>query len=188
MSDSILTDYLQELMQMDIPTLSKEEEHKLSAQIQSGDFKALDTLVTHNLRLVVYMVSRMTAWRHSKVPVEDIIGCGNEALVLAAKKWTPTKNNGFASYAGEYIRRYVTRELDNTERTIRLPINIVQGIKKMNYTARELTQILGRTPTVKEIANMMGVSDKKIHQLRGYINREPISLDDTINTQEDEHD
>ena len=187
-ANNILTDYLQNLMRIDIPTLPKEEEHRLSELIQEGDDLALDKLVRHNLRLVVFMVTKMSAWRHSKVPVEDIIAMGNEALLLAAKKWRPTKNNGFASYAGEYIRRYVLRELDNTERTIRLPVNIVQAIKKMNYTERELTQILARKPTIKELANMMGVSDGKVNQLKAYIGREPISLDHLNNTQEDENE
>ena len=161
-TNTILTDYLQGLMRIDIPPLSKEEEHELSRRIQDGDEVALDKLVKHNLRLVVFIVTKLSAWRHSKTPEEDLIGLGNIALLLAASKWKPTKGNGFASYAGEYIRRYVTRELDNTERTIRLPINILQSIKKMNYTSRQLTQILGRNPTVRELASMMEVSENKI--------------------------
>lgn len=192
MSDnSILTDYLQEMMQEDIPVLTKNEEHILSALIQSGDEGALDKLIRHNLRLVVFIVTKMTAWRHSKVPVDDIIGMGNEALVLAARKWVPTNNSGFASYAGEYIKKFVTRELDNTERTIRIPIHILQSIKKMNYAERKLTQILGREPLTHELAEIIGVSDSRISQLKGYVSREPISLDglnDGNNQEEDRDD
>lgn len=174
-NNDILSDYLQGLF--GIEPLDKAEEHRLAKLIQEGDEEALDKLVTHNLRLVVYMVTKMSAWQYSKTPVEDILAMGNMGLILAAKKWVPTKNNGFASYAGNYIRRYVTRELDNTSDTIRLPINIKEQIKKMNYTERTLTQVLGRKPKTSEVASVAGFSVSKVNRLKGYISREPISLD-----------
>jgi DNA-directed RNA polymerase sigma subunit (sigma70/sigma32) len=61
-------------------------------------------------------------------------------------------------------------------------------IKRMNFTERELTQILGRKPTTKEIAHMMGVTDSKVNQLRGYVSREPVSIESLNNAQEDEND
>jgi RNA polymerase primary sigma factor len=170
----------------DIGALTKQQEYKLSECIKKGDKDALNTLIRHNLRLVVYMLRKTTAWQHSVVPPEDLVQMGNVALILAAQKWTPTKNARFASYAGNYILRHVTRELDNSERIIRLPINIVEAIKKMNYIERQLRQSIGREPKIKELAEAMNVSSRRISQLRGYIQREPISLEAFLNDKHEE--
>lgn len=176
--DDIKSDYLQELVELDIPTLPLKYEHELGKRIQQGDEGALDELIHHNLRLVPYMVSKkMTAWHHGKTPLEDLIGMGNEALVLAARKWVPKNGVRFSSYACFFIRRFVLRELNNTENIIRLPVNIMLAIKKMRYEERVLSQILGREPTVAELAKVLNVKTSRIHQLRGFLSREPISLD-----------
>jgi len=185
-SNDLLTTYLQGMLRKGLKTLTKAEEYDLATQIANGDKKALETLIQHNLRLVVFILRKMPAWTYSNVPVEDLIQMGNEGLILAAQKWTPTNNAGFASYAGQYIQRHVTRQLDNSERLIRLPVNIVEAIKRMNYTERKLKQTLGREPTPKELANMMDVPTKHIGQLKGYIQREPVSLDTIMNDMHDE--
>ena len=181
-----LTSYLQGMMAEDIRGLTKEEEYALAERIAQGDRVALDALIRHNLRLVVYMMRKTTAWQHSSIPPEDLIQLGNVGLVLAAKKWVPTKNARFASYAGNYILRYVTRQLDNTERTIRLPINVVESVKKMSYVERQLKQVLGREPKIQELANEMGVSTRKVSQLKGYVLREPVSLEGFLNDKQED--
>lgn len=173
--NDILSDYLQSLYGIEL--LSTEEEHQLAEKIAQGDEDALDRLVMHNLRFVVFVVRKMTAWQHGKVPVEDMIGMGNEALFFAARKWTPKNNARFATFAKSFIEKGVRRELDNTANIIRLPINIMEQVKKLNYTERSLTQLLGRKPTTSELAKVMNMPESKIHQLHGYIAREPISLD-----------
>jgi len=173
--NDLLSDYLNALY--GIEPLSTEEEHKLAARIAQGDALALDKLITHNLRFVVYVVRKMTAWTHGKVPVEDMIAMGNEALFKAARRWTPTNNAKFATFAKSFILKDVRRDLDNTANLIRLPINIMEQVKKLNYNDRVLFQLLGRKPKPSELAKVMGMSESKVHQLQGYINREPISLD-----------
>jgi len=176
--NDIKSDYLQELMRIDIPKLPMEYEHELGHRIAKGDDEALDELVKHNLRLVPYMVSsKLTAWHHGKMPLEDLIAMGNEALLLAAMKWTPKKNVRFSSYACVFIRQHVLRELNNTENAIRLPVNIMLDIKRMNYNEQTLTQILGRKPTVQELAKILSTTTARIYQLKGYLTREPISLE-----------
>ena len=177
--NDIKTDYLQSLY--GIPTLSVEEEHRLAKLIAQGDDEALEKLVTHNLRFVPHVVTKMTAWQHGKMPLEDILAIGNEMLLIAAKRWKPYKDVPFAGYARPFIERGVRRELDNTSNIIRLPINIMEELKRMNYNERALSQVLGRKPTVSELATMIGCSPMRIHQLRGYISREPISLDNLNN-------
>jgi RNA polymerase primary sigma factor len=180
----IKTDYLQELMRINIPVLPFEEQKALAERIQQGDEEALDKLVTHSLRFVLHTVSKMSCWQHSKVPHEDIIAIGNEMLIVAAKRWKPIGNIKFSAFARKFIIRGVQRELDNTANIIRLPVNIMEALKKMNYNERALSQVLGRKPTVQELATILGTTPAKIHQLKGYISREPISLD---NIEQDKH-
>lgn len=180
----IKTNYLQELMRINIPVLPFEEQKALAERIQKGDEEALDKLVTHSLRFVLHTVSKMSCWQHSKVPHEDIIAIGNEMLIVAAKRWKPIGNIKFSAFARKFIIRGVQRELDNTANIIRLPVNIMEALKKMNYNERALSQVLGRKPTVQELATILNTTPTKIHQLKGYISREPISLD---NIEQDKH-
>ena len=152
--NDILSNYLQSLY--GIEPLSIDEEHELAKRIQAGDDDALDKLITHNLRFVVYVVRQMTAWNHGKVPVEDMIGMGNEALLMAGRRWKPKNRAKFATYAKSFIEKGVRRELDNTANIIRLPVNIMELVKRMNYNHRALSQILGRNPKPQELAKIMG--------------------------------
>ena len=173
--NDILSDYLQSLY--GIEPLTTEQEHELANKIAQGDDEALDKLITHNLRFVVYVVRKMTYWNHGKMPVEDIIGIGNECLLMAGRKWKPKNNAKFATFAKSFIEKGVRRELDNLSNIIRLPMNIVEALKKLNYNDRALSQILGRKPKPAELAKIMGISERKLAQLQSFMTREPISID-----------
>jgi RNA polymerase primary sigma factor len=173
--NDFLTDYLQSLY--GIPVLTNEEEYELAERIANGDDYALEKLIKHNLRFVVYTVSKMTAWNHSRAPQEDLIGMGNEALFKAARGWTPTNGARFATYAKPFILRGVERGLDNTENLVRIPIKVREEIRKMTYTERALTQTLGRTPTIQELSTILNKTQKRINQLKFYLLQEPSSLD-----------
>jgi RNA polymerase primary sigma factor len=179
--NDIKTDYLQGLMKMDIPRLSTKEEHELARRIALGDDQALEKLVYHNLPFVPHVVTKMTAWQHGRTPMEDMLAIGNEMLFIAAKRWKPYENVPFAGYARPFIERGVRRELDNTSNAIRLPINIMEELKRMNYNEQALSQVLGRKPTATELATILNTTTKRIHQLKGYLTREPISLDNLNN-------
>lgn len=188
-NNDIKTDYLQGLMRENIPRLSVAEEHKLAEKIAGGDDVALEKLVYHNLPFVLHVVTKMSVWEHSRIEQEDIIAIGNEKLLEAARRWKPYKDVPFAGYARPFIERGVRREIDNTANTIRLPINIVEDIYRMNYNEQVLTQMLGRKPTVPELAQILDCKPEKIHRLRGCVNREPISLDNLNNDNfNEEHD
>lgn len=174
MSDT-LNQYLQQLFGVD--PLPIEEEHRLSELIQGGDQKALDKLVRHNMRFVVYILKMTPAWQHGNMPVEDLISIGNEQLVKAAKKWIPKNNARFATFARSFILKGTRRELDNTVHMIRLPVNISEQIKKLNYFERTLSQVLGRKPKNSELATMLSMSEDKVAKLQSYLNHDPISLD-----------
>ena len=180
--NDIKSDYLQSLY--GIEPLSTAEEHELAKRIQKGDDEALEKLVKHNLRFVPHVVTKMSAWEHGKVPEEDLLAIGNEMLFLAARKWKPHKDIPFAGYARPFIELGLKRELNNTANIIRLPVNICLDIKRMNFNEQALTQELGRKPTVAELAKKLEVKKERIYQLRGYVSREPISLD---NLYQDNH-
>jgi RNA polymerase primary sigma factor len=186
--NDILSDYLQSLY--GIEPLSVGEEHRLAKLISKGDSQALEKLIKHNLRFVVYVVRSLTAWQHSKIPVEDILSMGNEALFMAGRSWKPSNNSSFATYAKPFIVRGVKRELNNTENIIRLPVNIMLGIKKLRYVERVLTQSLNREPTITELANRLGVNEFRVRELRTHIAREPIYLNEVGNDEhfEENHD
>lgn len=172
--NDILSDYLQSLY--GIEPLSVKEEHQLAKLIAKGDDEALEKLITHNLRFVVYVVRKMTAWQHGKVPVEDMLAMGNEWLLLAGRRWKPKNNARFATFAKPFIEKGVRRDLDNTANLIRLPINIMEQVKKLSYFKRSLTQILGREPKIHELATIMQTTESKIRQLQSHISKEPVSL------------
>lgn len=175
MSADILNDYLQSLRPYGV--LPIEEEHALAASIAAGDDKALDKLVRHNLRFVVFLVRKLTAWQYGTIPPEDLLAMGNEYLVMAAKRWQPTNNARFSTFAKKFILLGVKREINNTANLIRLPVNITLEIKHLLYQERTLTQMLRRKPTNDEIAAVLECSPKRVADLYSIINHEPVSLD-----------
>jgi RNA polymerase primary sigma factor len=186
--NDILSDYLQSLY--GVEPLSVAEEHQLAHLIRQGDQKALEKLIKHNLRFVVYVVRGLTAWQHSKVPVEDILSMGNEALFLSARSWKPSNNSSFATYAKPFILRGVKRELNNTENLIRLPVNIMLDIKRLKYIERSLSQSLCRQPTKAELSAKTKMSEARIAELQAHISREPSCLNELKNEDyfEEKHD
>lgn len=185
--NDFLTDYLQSLY--GIPVLTSEQEYALAERIQKGDEQALESLVTHNLRFVVYTVRKLTAWNHSRTPQEDLIGMGNEALLKAARQWVPTNGAKFATYAKRFILRGVERGQDDTENLVRIPIKVREEIRKMAYTERALTQTLGRPPTLHELSSVLDKTPKRINQLKFYMLQEPTSLDAlNLDKLEEDHD
>ena len=186
--NDFLTDYLQSLH--GIPVLSHEEEYTLADEIAKGNANALSKLIRHNLRFVIFVVRKLAAWSHSRVPQEDLIGFGNEGLLKAAQRWKPTNGAKFATYAKYFILRGVERGLDNTENLVRIPIKVREEIRKMTYTERALTQTLKRTPTVAELAEILNKPVKRINQLKFYLIQEPTSLDamNLDKMEDEEHD
>lgn len=172
---SALSDYLKLLYEYE--PLSHEEEIELSEKIQRGDMMALEKLVTHNLRFVVSTIKATPMWQHSSVPMEDLLGFGNEELMNAARKWKPKNNARFVTYAKRFIIRGVNRAVANTSNLIRLPVNWIEEIRRVKYSERLLSQELGRQPTTKELADKMGVSVKQINHVNSLLMKEPISLD-----------
>lgn len=170
-----LSDYLRSLYNIELLTL--EEEEALAKRIQAGDDLALEKLIKHNLRFVVSVIKNTPAWHHGAMPMEDLLALGNEALLKAGRRWTPTNNSRFATYAKNYILKDVRRGIDNLGNLIRIPVNISEEIRKMKYTERVLAQELGREPKSSELADALEVHEKRVIKLKALMMREPVSLD-----------
>lgn len=170
-----LSDYIRSLY--GIKPLTREEERSLAERIIEGDQFALEKLVTHNLRFVVTTIKNTPTWHHSGVDMEDLLGFGNEALLLAAKKWKPQGNIRFISYARKVILTEVNRGVANTKNIIRLPVNIMEELRRIKYNERMLSQELGREPSNKELADKMGIATERIDHINSVLNKEPISLE-----------
>ena len=181
-----LSDYLRTLY--NIPTLSRDIEAHLAQRIAQGDEEALETLVTHNLRFVVTVIKSMPHWTHSSVDMEDMLGFGNEALILAARKWQPMGKIRFASYAKKVIITEVNRAVANTKNIIRLPVNITEEIRKNKYAERILTQELGRKPTTNELADYLDSTPERVTYINSVLNKEPISMESFSNDNLKEED
>lgn len=170
-----LSDYIRSLY--NIPTLSRDIEAQLAQRIAQGDETALETLVTHNLRFVLTVIKNMPHWSHSNVDMEDMLGFGNEALILAARKWKPMGKIRFASYAKKVIITEVNRAVANTKNIIRLPVNITEEIRRNKYAERILTQKLQRKPSTEELAQYLNTTPKRISYINSVLSKEPISME-----------
>ncbi len=131
----------------------------------------------HNLRFVISVVKDMPIWQNGSVPFEDIVAIGNESLLKAARKWVPRNGARFATYAKPFIVKGIRRTLDNEWSMIRVPVNILEEIRRMKYLERVLSQELRREPTQAELANRMKVHESRIVELQNLLTLEPVSLE-----------
>lgn len=145
--------YLDEISQ--IPLLSADEEISLTRRIRQGDQEALDTLVRSNLRFVVKVAKE---YQNQGLPLTDLINEGNLGLIKAAKRFDETRGFKFISYAVWWIRQSILKALAEHSRVVRLPLNRVGLISKVNQLVRQLEQKFNREPTFDEISRELSIS------------------------------
>jgi RNA polymerase primary sigma factor len=138
-----------------VPLLSFDEELELARRIQEGDEAARRRLIEANLRLVVKIAR---AYIVPEISFMDIIQEGNMGLMHAAEKYDYRKNVRFSTYAGWWIRQYISRYLSNNRRAIRLPHRKEEIFRKIKKAYHTLSQTLMRQPKTSEIAGEIGVS------------------------------
>lgn len=149
--------YLKEISK--IPLLTFEEERALANKIASGDEEAVDTMVMHNLRLVVSIAKKYTGCGLSLL---DLIQEGNTGLIEAAHKYDVNKGFRFSTYATWWVRQKIGRALSDQSRSIRIPAHIAELVSRIKKVTGTLIQKLGRTPTEEELAAVLGVEVDKI--------------------------
>ena len=161
--------------------LTAEEEVELAQRIKEGDQAALDKLVRANLRFVVSVAKQ---YQNQGLSLQDLINEGNLGLVKAAQRFDETRGFKFISYAVWWIRQSILQAVAEQARIIRLPMNQVGALAKVKKAVSLLEQRLERRPTVKEIADAVGLDEDKVEQLMSLTSRH-ISTDAPLDDSED---
>lgn len=156
-----LTMYVQEIRS--IPLLSSEQERDLGGRAASGDADAWRALVLGNVRLVLMWARR---FRGHGLDMEDLIQEGNLGLMRAAQSFDPDQGTQFSTYASWWIRQAIHRSIADRGRTVRLPIHIGKAIHQMRKAEDALRQALGREPSPAEIGTGIGVTARRVEELR----------------------
>ncbi len=142
-----LDKYLHEIGKVDL--ITAEEEVELARRIKNGDSSALKKLINANLRFVV-SVSKQ--YQNQGLSLPDLINEGNLGLIKAAQRFDETRGFKFISYAVWWIRQSILQALAEQARIVRLPLNKIGSINKINKTLSELEQKFEREPSVQEVA------------------------------------
>lgn len=161
--------------------LSPQRRSELEAQIQDGE-SAREHLIKANTRLVVSIAKRYIG---RGVPFLDLIQEGNLGLMKAVEKYEYQRGFRFSTYATWWIRQTITRSIADQGRTIRVPVHMVDRIRRLYRTTHEMEQKLGRSPTSEELADAIGVKASKVDWMMR-VSWLPLSLESPIN--EDEED
>lgn len=154
-----LDKYLQEIGKVEL--ITAEEEVELAQRIKKGDQVALEKLTKANLRFVV-SVSKQ--YQNQGLTLPDLINEGNLGLIKAAQRFDETRGFKFISYAVWWIRQSILQALAEQSRIVRLPLNKIGSINKVNKKYSELEQIMERPPTVQEIAKELEMSIEEVKQ------------------------
>ena len=166
-----LEKYLQEIGKEEM--ISAEEEVELAQQIRKGDKKALERLTRANLRFVVSVAKQ---YQNQGLSLPDLINEGNLGLLKAAERFDETRGFKFISYAFWWIRQSILQAISEQSRIVRLPLNQVGSVNKINREINRFEQENERRPSLEEIAEKIDLPEDKIDEAMN-INGHHVSVD-----------
>ena len=154
-----LEKYLQEISKETM--ISAEEEVELAQRIKKGDTKALERLTKANLRFVVSVAKQ---YQNQGLSLPDLINEGNLGLLKAAERFDETRGFKFISYAVWWIRQSILQAISEQSRIVRLPLNQVGSVNKINREINRFEQLYERRPSIDEIAEKVDLPQDKIDE------------------------
>jgi RNA polymerase primary sigma factor len=163
-------------------TADPDRHASLLEQIKAGE-EARQQIIKANFRLVVSIAKHYTG---RGVSFLDLIQEGNIGLMRAVEKFDYHRGYKFSTYATWWIRQAITRAIADQGRTIRVPVHMCERINKLMRTSRQLTQDIGREPTVEELADEMDMPEDKIENVMR-VAEKPLSLEMPIGDENDGH-
>lgn len=166
-----LEKYLQEIGKVDL--LTPEEEVELAKRIKQGDQAALEKLTKANLRFVVSVAKQ---YQNQGLSLSDLINEGNLGLIKAAQRFDETRGFKFISYAVWWIRQSILQALAEQSRIVRLPLNKVGSLNKINKAFSELEQEYEREPSPEELAEQLEIPTEEVETTLGVAARH-VSMD-----------
>ena len=166
-----LEKYLQEIGKEEM--ISAEEEVELAQRIRKGDKKALERLTRANLRFVVSVAKQ---YQNQGLSLPDLINEGNLGLLKAAERFDETRGFKFISYAVWWIRQSILQAISEQSRIVRLPLNQVGSVNKINREINRFEQENERRPSLDEIAEKIDLPEDKIDEAMN-INGHHVSVD-----------
>jgi RNA polymerase primary sigma factor len=166
-----LEKYLQEIGKVDL--LTADEEVQLTQKIKQGDSSALEKLTKANLRFVVSVAKQ---YQNQGLTLPDLINEGNLGLIKAAERFDETRGFKFISYAVWWIRQSILQALAEQSRIVRLPLNKVGSLNKINRAFAQLEQEFEREPSPDELATLLNVELEEVQTTLGVAGRH-VSVD-----------
>ena len=174
-----LDKYLQEIGKVEL--ITAEEEVELAQKIKAGDQRALEKLTKANLRFVVSVAKQ---YQNQGLTLPDLINEGNLGLIKAAQRFDETRGFKFISYAVWWIRQSILQALAEQSRIVRLPLNKIGSINKINKAYASLEQAHERPPSAEEIATKLEMSEMDVKESMRNSGRH-VSMDATLVEGED---
>lgn len=163
-----------------IPRITEEEEIELANRIKKGDKKAEDKLITSNLRFVISVAKQ---YQHNGIELVDLIQEGSLGLIIAAKKYDPSKGFKFISYAVWWVKQAIVKAISDQCRVVRIPINQVISNNRISKVIKEFEQKHNRMPSSEEISNLSNLSISKVDLSLSTFNKS-VSLEHPINEED----